>query len=158
MVNCQGGAWKLGPYTIHDSHAGLGVLSIKDAFAHSSNVAFAKLADQYYHTQPSKFIDHLHKFRLDTITGIDLTASSGKPTIKKPTNRSWANTTIPYMAHGYEELVTPLHMLMLYNAVANSGHAGFVSSAAASSRHSCTTGVSAPSNPGLVPSGWGMMR
>jgi cell division protein FtsI (penicillin-binding protein 3) len=25
------------------------------------------------------------------------------------------------MAHGYEELVTPLHMLMLYNAVANNG-------------------------------------
>jgi cell division protein FtsI (penicillin-binding protein 3) len=59
--------------------------------------------------------------RLDTITGIDLTAASGKPTIKKPTNRSWSKTTIPYMAHGYEELVTPLHMLMLYNAVANNG-------------------------------------
>ena len=30
-------------------------------------------------------------------------------------------STIPFMAHGYEELVTPLHMLMLYNAVANNG-------------------------------------
>ncbi|MEJ7588658.1 MAG: penicillin-binding transpeptidase domain-containing protein [Ferruginibacter sp.] len=55
------------------------------------------------------------------MTGVDITASSGKPTIKKPSNRSWAKTTIPYMAHGYEELVTPLHMLMLYNAVANNG-------------------------------------
>ena len=25
------------------------------------------------------------------------------------------------MAHGYEELVTPLQLLMLYNAVANNG-------------------------------------
>ena len=25
------------------------------------------------------------------------------------------------MAHGYSELVTPLHMLMVYNAVANKG-------------------------------------
>ncbi len=121
IVDCEGGAKYFYGLRIKDSHLGGGEMTVKDAFAHSSNVAFAKLADQYYHTQPSKFIDHLHKFRLDTLTGIDITASSGKPTIKKPTNRSWANTTIPYMAHGYEELVTPLHMLMLYNAVANNG-------------------------------------
>ncbi|MEO7307625.1 MAG: penicillin-binding protein [Ferruginibacter sp.] len=122
MVDCEGGKKNFYGLTIKDSHLGLyNELSVKDAFERSSNVAFAKLADLYYHNQPSKFIDHLHNYRLDTITGIDLTASSGKPTIKKPTNRSWANTTIPYMAHGYEELVTPLHMLMLYNAVANNG-------------------------------------
>ena len=122
VVNCEGGKKNFYGLTIKDSHLGLyNELTVKEAFERSSNVAFAKLADQYYHSQPSKFISHLHKFRLDTLTGVDLTASSGKPTIKKPTNRSWANTTIPYMAHGYEELVTPLHMLMLYNAVANNG-------------------------------------
>jgi cell division protein FtsI (penicillin-binding protein 3) len=121
VVNCEGGRKNFYGLTIKDSHLGTGDLTVKDAFTRSSNVAFAKLADQYYHSQPSKFINHLHKFRLDTLTGIDLTAASGRPTIKKPTNRSWANTTIPYMAHGYEELVTPLHMLMLYNAVANNG-------------------------------------
>ncbi|HEX2684601.1 MAG TPA: penicillin-binding transpeptidase domain-containing protein, partial [Ferruginibacter sp.] len=122
MVDCEGGKKNFYGLTIKDSHLGLyNELSVKDAFERSSNVAFAKLADQYYHSQPSKFIDHLHKYRLDVMTGVDLTASSGKPTIKRPTNRSWANTTIPYMAHGYEELVTPLHMLTLYNAVANNG-------------------------------------
>ena len=121
IVDCEGGKKNFYGLTIRDSHLGAGDLTVKEAFERSSNVAFAKLADQYYHSQPSKFIDHLHRYRLDTLTGIDLTASSGKPTIKKPTNRSWANTTIPYMAHGYEELVTPLHMLMLYNAVANNG-------------------------------------
>jgi cell division protein FtsI (penicillin-binding protein 3) len=122
IVDCEGGAKYFYGLRIKDSHLGAGAITVKDAFAHSSNVAFAKLADQYYHSQPSKFTDHLHKFRLDTMTGIDITATSGRPTIKKPTNkRSWYNTTIPYMAHGYEELVTPLHMLMLYNAVANNG-------------------------------------
>jgi len=121
VVDCEGGKKNFYGLTIKDSHLGAGAMTVKDAFERSSNVAFAKLADQYYHSQPSKFIDHLHRFRLDTLTGVDLTAASGKPTIKKPTNRSWANTTIPYMAHGYEELVTPLHMLMLYNAVANNG-------------------------------------
>lgn len=121
VVDCEGGKKNFYGLTIRDSHLGAGQLTVKEAFERSSNVAFAKLADQYYHSQPSRFISHLHKFRLDTLTGVDITASSGKPTIKKPTNRSWANTTIPYMAHGYEELVTPLHMLMLYNAVANNG-------------------------------------
>ena len=120
IVDCEGGVKQFYGLKIHDTHPNH-LLTVKDAFAASSNVAFAKMADQYYHTQPSKFIAHLHSFRLDTLTGVDIIASSGKPLIKKPTNRSWANTTIPYMAHGYEELVTPLHMLMLYNAVANNG-------------------------------------
>jgi cell division protein FtsI (penicillin-binding protein 3) len=119
-VDCEGGVKAFYGLRIHDTHPNH-VLKIKDAFTTSSNVAFAKLADQYYHAQPSKFIGHLHHMRLDTLTGVDIDAASAKTTIKKPTNRSWANTTIPFMAHGYEELVTPLHMLMLYNAVANNG-------------------------------------
>ncbi len=121
IVDCELGSKVFYGLRIKDSHMGAGNVTVKDAFAASSNVAFAKLADQYYHNQPSKFIEHLHKLRLDTMTGIDITAASGRPTIKKPSNRSWANTTIPYMAHGYEELVTPLHLLMVYNAVANNG-------------------------------------
>jgi cell division protein FtsI (penicillin-binding protein 3) len=120
-VDCEGGQKSFYGLSIKDSHLGTGVLTIKDAFARSSNVAFAKLADQYYHEQPSKYINHLHKFRLDQMTGIDITASSGRPLIKKAGSKSWSKTTIPFMAHGYEELVTPLHMLMLYNAVANNG-------------------------------------
>lgn len=121
IVDCEGGAKFFYGLRIKDAHLGIGAITVKDAFLRSSNVAFAKLADQFYHNEPSKFVNHLHQLRLDTLTGIDITASSGRPTIKKPTNRSWAKTTIPYMAHGYEELVTPLHMLMLYNAVANNG-------------------------------------
>lgn len=120
-VDCEGGVKSFYGLRIKDSHLGTGVISVKDAFERSSNVAFAKLANDFYYNQPSKFIDHLSYMRLDKMTGIDITASSGKPTIKRPTNRSWSKTTIPYMAHGYEELVTPLHMLMLYNAVANNG-------------------------------------
>ncbi len=43
------------------------------------------------------------------------------PLIKKPGGKFWGKTTLPFMAHGYEELITPLHMLMVYNAVANNG-------------------------------------
>ncbi|WP_462255069.1 penicillin-binding protein [Ferruginibacter sp.] len=120
-VDCEGGAKLFYGLRIKDSHMGAHDISVKEAFYTSSNVAFAKMADQYYHSQPSRFIAHLQRFRLDVMTGVDIDAASAKTTIKKPTNRSWANTTIPFMAHGYEELVTPLHMLMLYNAVANNG-------------------------------------
>lgn len=120
LVDCEGGVKSFYGLRIRDSHLGTQTITVKNAFAQSSNVAFAKLADQYYHNQPQKWFEHLHRLRLDTITGIDI-LGAGKPFIKKPSSKYWTKTTIPYMAHGYEELVTPLHMLMLYNAVANNG-------------------------------------
>lgn len=120
-VDCEGGAKYFYGLRIKDSHLGAGVITVKDAFARSSNVAFAKLATQYYENQPMKFWQHIDKFRLNKMTGIDVVASSGKPTVKNPNDKFWQKTTVPFMAHGYEVLVTPLHMLMLYNAVANDG-------------------------------------
>ncbi len=120
-VNCEGGKKYFYGLKITDAHLGTYETTVKEAFATSSNVAFAKLADEHYHNQPQKFLDHLHKLRLDTYTGIDIVASAGFPLIKKATAKSWSATTIPFMAHGYEELVTPLHMLTLYNAIANNG-------------------------------------
>ncbi len=119
VVDCEGGVKSFFGLRIKDSHLGTHETTVKEAFAASSNVAFAKLAFQYYQSQPQKFYDHLHKMRLDTYTGVDIVATSGFPLIKKV--KKWGATTIPYMAHGYEELVTPLHMLTLYNAVANNG-------------------------------------
>ncbi len=121
VVNCEGGSKQFYGLRIRDSHLGTGSVTVKQAFAKSSNVAFAKLANQFYGDQPQKWYDHLDKFRLTKPTGIDIVATYGKPFIKKPTDKNWQKTTIPFMAHGYEELVSPLHMLMLYNAVANNG-------------------------------------
>jgi cell division protein FtsI (penicillin-binding protein 3) len=120
IVDCEGGRKNFYGLHITDSHLGTGKITVKEAFAMSSNVAFAKLADEYYHNQPSKFYNHLHALRLDQKTGIDIVGAA-KPYIKKPTSKYWAKTTIPFMAHGYEELETPLNLLMLYNAVANNG-------------------------------------
>jgi cell division protein FtsI (penicillin-binding protein 3) len=120
IVDCEGGRKSFYGLRITDSHLGTGKITVKEAFAISSNVAFAKLADEYYHNQPSKFWQHLHDLRLDTTSGIDIIGAA-KPFIKKPTSKHWGKTTIPFMAHGYEELETPLNLLMVYNAVANNG-------------------------------------
>jgi cell division protein FtsI (penicillin-binding protein 3) len=120
IVDCEGGTKYFYNLKISDSHLGTGKISVKEAFARSSNVAFAKLAEENYHDQPMKFFNHLHALRLDQVAGIDLEGQA-TPLIKKPGTKYWSKTTLPFMAHGYEELVTPLQMLMLYNAVANKG-------------------------------------
>jgi cell division protein FtsI (penicillin-binding protein 3) len=80
----------------------------------------AKLACAYYTKKPEQFISHLRKLRLDQPTGIDLLGET-RPIIKTPASRTWSATTLPWMAFGYEVLVSPLQTLMLYNAVANNG-------------------------------------
>lgn len=120
VVDCEGGSKSFYGLKIRDSHLGTGRITVKEAFARSSNVAFAKLAEQFYHDNPSQFYNHLHRLRLDTATGVDIVGQAS-PLIKKPGGKFWGKTTLPYMAHGYEELLTPLHMLMVYNAVANNG-------------------------------------
>ncbi len=120
-VNAQGGVAVFGRQRVVDDHHGLGVITIKKAFALSSNVAFAKLVNQYYHNDPMKYIAHLQKLQLNKRTGIDLTGER-RPMIKTTESKSWNKvTSLPWIGYGYESLITPLHTCMVYNAVANNG-------------------------------------
>lgn len=118
-VNCQGGTAKFGPYTIRDSHAGLGVLSIKDAFAHSSNVAFAKLIHENYKDKIGSYWTNLHAMGLDSVTGLGLSGET-KPKILRDSVTK-GRYTLAYMGMGYQVLITPLHTCMVYNTIANGG-------------------------------------
>ncbi|WP_349316492.1 penicillin-binding protein [Chitinophaga sp. MM2321] len=122
MVNMDGGRWQVGRRTVFDSepHPGPQNVTIKHAFELSSNVGMAKLAVQFYGKQPNKFVSHLKRLRLDQSTGIDL-VGEGRPVIKTTSSKTWSNTTLPWMAFGYEVLISPLQTCMLYNAVANNG-------------------------------------
>ncbi len=122
MVNMDGGRWQVGRRTVFDSepHPGPQNVTIKHAFELSSNVAMAKLAVQHYGRQPNKFVAHLKRLRMDQSTGIDL-VGEGHPVIKTTSSKTWSNTSLPWMAFGYEVLISPLQTCMLYNAVANNG-------------------------------------
>jgi len=120
MVNAEGGAITFGNRTMKDSHLGMGVVPVKEAFAHSSNVSMAKLAYTYYGSNPEKYVAHLQALHLDKRTGIDLIGER-PPVVKTTASKSWSATTLPWMATGYEVQVTPLHTCMVYNAVANNG-------------------------------------
>jgi len=65
-------------------------------------------------------MDYIHKTELDEPIDFQL-SGEWVPYFKKPDARNWYGTTLPWMSIGYELKLTPLHTLMLYNAVANDG-------------------------------------
>ncbi len=120
-VNLEGGTWKVSNRVVYDSEKhGLTDVTIKEAFEHSSNVGMAKLVWANYNSNPNKFINHLKRLKLDQRSGVDLVGETN-PIVKNPKSRTWSKTTLPWMAFGYEVLVSPLQTLMLYNSVANDG-------------------------------------
>jgi cell division protein FtsI (penicillin-binding protein 3) len=120
-LNIEGGTWKIGTRTVHDAEKQeASDVTVEQAFEHSSNVGMAKLVVAHYAQHPQEFVDHIKKLHLNQITGIDL-AGETSPIIKSPASRSWSASTLPWMAFGYEVLISPLQTLTLYNAVANNG-------------------------------------
>jgi cell division protein FtsI (penicillin-binding protein 3) len=120
-VDLNGGSWKIGGRTVYDSEPhDSRTFSVKEAFEISSNVGMAKLAVAHYSANPNQFINHLRSLHLDRPTGVDL-AGEATPILITPKSRTWSATALPWMAFGYEVLITPLNTLTLYNAVANNG-------------------------------------
>lgn len=119
MINCQGGKTQIGPYTISDSHPGLGVLTIKDAFAQSSNVAFAKLIHQNYKDKIGSYWSNLHALGLDQKTGLGMSGETKPSYIKDSVTKG--RFALAFMGMGYQVMITPLHTCMVYNAIANHG-------------------------------------
>lgn len=99
---------------------GLGKITVREAFEHSSNVAMAKLADKNFGLRPQKYMEHVERLKLHQPLGIQIT---GEPTpkFKWPGQKGWSGISLPWMAYGYGIEITPLHTLAMYNAVANNG-------------------------------------
>jgi cell division protein FtsI (penicillin-binding protein 3) len=97
---------------------GLGVITVRESFEKSSNVAMAKLADKYFGLKPTKFYKYIEDLKLTKPMGFQM-VGEGVPKVTKP--EGWSGLTLPWMAHGYGLELTPLHTLTLYNAVANNG-------------------------------------
>lgn len=120
-VDLEGGVWKTAGRTVYDSEKhGRNGVTVKQAFELSSNVGMAKLVTNHYSSSPYRFIDHIRRLKLDSATGIDLLGES-TPVIPTPKSRYWSAPTLPWMSFGYNLSLTPMHTLMLYNAVANNG-------------------------------------
>ena len=116
------GKYKFYDQTMEDHKpGGYGMITVKEAFEKSSNIGIAKLVNQNFGSNPLRFYNLMEDMGLTKPLGFQM-IGEGKPYIKHPKKDStWSGTTLPWMAHGYELKMTPLHTLALFNAVANDG-------------------------------------
>ncbi len=108
-------------YKVRDhEEGGLGKITVRQAFEHSSNVAMARLVDEYFGKNPSRFVHHIERLQLNKPLGIQIKGEPA-PRFIFPGQKGWSGISLPWMAYGYGFEITPLHTLALYNAVANRG-------------------------------------
>lgn len=103
-----------------------GNVTLLDAFAHSSNVYYAKAVYEKFKDKPSKYTDYLAKLGFNDYVGLQ---AYGEVRGKMPMANTpeWnidgsTSSRLPRMAYGYELEVPPIHMITFYNGVANDGH------------------------------------
>ncbi|RYY88088.1 MAG: PASTA domain-containing protein [Chitinophagaceae bacterium] len=115
------GAEYVGVRVINDAErAPKPVLTVREAFAHSSNVGMAKLAYKAFANNPDQFKNYLHRFRLDRKAGVGLVGEESPLLPKWRKNKEGLHAMLT-MSFGYAIEVSPIQTLMLYNAVANNG-------------------------------------
>jgi cell division protein FtsI/penicillin-binding protein 2 len=115
LLNCQGGAITLGKHVFHDSHLGMGTVTVETAFGKSSNVGAIKIAQKL---GEERFYQWITRFGFGAKTGLDLPGEVKG--FLRPTS-NWHNDSIGSLAIGQEISVTALQTLMAYATVANRG-------------------------------------
>lgn len=99
---------------------GYGKITVKQAFAKSSNIGISKLVNDHFGERYSRFMEYLGNMGLTRPLNFQL-AGEGVPYFKSEDDQSWSGTTLPWMSIGYEIKMAPIHTLALYNAIANDG-------------------------------------
>ena len=99
---------------------GLGTITAREVFEHSSNVGTAKIIYENYKENPRRYVDRLYSMKINKPLDLQV-KGEGKPVIRGPGDKFWSGISLPMMSHGYEVQMTPLQILTFYNAVANDG-------------------------------------
>jgi len=120
-INTGDGTVKYYDKVIRDhEEKGLGKITAREVFEHSSNVGTAKIVYESYKDNPRRYVDRLYSMQLNKPLGLQI-KGEGKPVIRAPGDKLWSGISLPMMSHGYEVQMTPLQILTFYNAVANGG-------------------------------------
>jgi cell division protein FtsI (penicillin-binding protein 3) len=119
-INCFGGITTFSGRKMEDSHHGLGVITALQVFEKSSNVGTSSMIYKAYSDAPQKYIDGLYRIGINRPLGLQI-AGEGKPYIKTTKSKYWSALSLPWISIGYEISLAPIHLLTLYNAVANDG-------------------------------------
>ncbi len=111
----MGGKITLYGRTIHDSHAGMGVVPMKTVLAKSSNVGAIQVG---LRVGQNNLYEYVRRFGFGRKTGIPLPAESpGK--VRKL--ERWLKTSLPSVAMGQEVSVTTLQLAQAASVIANGG-------------------------------------
>ena len=105
----------------HNWHrGGYGKLTVTEILGVSSNVGTSSIIENFYGSNPQKFVDGLKRMSIDQPLHLQI-AGEGKPNIRGPKERYFAKTTLPWMSIGYETQVPPINIITFYNGIANNG-------------------------------------
>jgi len=99
---------------------GYGKITVAEAFEKSSNIGVSRLVNDHFGLTPEKFHAYLENFGLTRPLGFQMSGEA-IPYIKTTDDKSWSGISLPWMSIGYELKLSPLHILALYNGVANGG-------------------------------------
>lgn len=120
-INVEGGKTSFYGQKMEDaSKPHKNILTLQEIFEKSSNVGISKFVVKNYAQDPQKFINHALNLGLNIKPDFDIRSSSN-PRIKSKKSADWSATSLPWMSIGYEIKISPMQVLMLYNAIANNG-------------------------------------
>ena len=121
VIDTEKGRYRIYDRVVKDSKwGGYGKISVSEAFAVSSNTAFAKMIHENYKETPGKFVNRLMNMGLHKKLDLPI-IGEGKPVIRYPGDEGWSGISLGWMSHGYEVSLTPMQTLAFYNAIANDG-------------------------------------
>lgn len=116
-VFCENGQFVYASTILRDSHPH-GLLSVREAFSKSSNIAFAKLALQLRQERLYRYIRQMGFG--DRVQAPEMALMGEEPGIIRPP-QSWSQSSLTRIPIGYEVAVTNLQMVMAVAAIANEG-------------------------------------
>jgi len=124
-INTFNGLFKYGNRTMTDhnsNHGGYHKITVAQAIYGSSNIGISRAIVNAYGQHPSEFVDKLYSMKLNEPMNIEIPGAAA-PVIKHPNDKTheWSNTTLPWMAVGYETQIPPIYTLAFYNSIANDG-------------------------------------
>jgi cell division protein FtsI (penicillin-binding protein 3) len=97
-----------------------GKISAEDVIVKSSNVGMSRIVFKTFRKEPEKFIGYLEKFGLTKPVEFQMLGEA-HPYVKRPGDKFWSGSSLPWMSIGYELKLAPIHTLTFYNAIANKG-------------------------------------
>ncbi len=108
--------WKYFTVTHTDAHPMDTLLTVRSALAVSSNIALAKLITRSYEGSARKFVRKIEKMGLTDSVYCEIPGAE-KARIDVPRD----TVTLSKMSYGYSVELSPMQLLMFYNAIANNG-------------------------------------